>query len=149
MNSYDPINLLLVEDNPGDQKLFKTSLKLQNISNTLKVTESGEHALDHLDTIVSSSGTYKKPDIILLDLNMPGIGGKEFLKRVKSDSRLRSIPVIVLTTSDCEKDIHDCYDLQAAGFIKKPVSLDGFLNVIDILQQYWFKVCKLHTRIGY
>ena len=82
------------------------------------------------------------PDLILLDLNMPGMGGKELLKLVKADEELRSIPVVILTTSDADKDILESYELQASGYIKKPVSIDEFAVVMRDLSEYWFVICK-------
>ena len=86
------------------------------------------------------------PDLILLDLNMPGIGGKEFLKCIKADNQLDTIPVVILTTSDSDQDIIDSYKLHASGYIKKPVSLIGFKDVLRDLEEYWFVICKRVTK---
>ena len=82
------------------------------------------------------------PDLILLDLNMPGMGGKELLKRIKADSRLDTIPVVILTTSDSDQDIIETYKLHASGYIKKPVTLQGFQEVFAQLEGYWFTICR-------
>ena len=142
MPELEPITILLVEDDPADQKLIKTSLKHQRIANELRIVNSGEEALDFLH----HSGNYVKdaphPDLILLDLNMPGMGGKEFLKRIKDDENLKHIPVVILTTSESERDIVDGYKLQASGYVNKPVTLDEFKEVMEKIEAYWFVLCK-------
>ena len=142
MPELEPITILLVEDDPADQKLIKTSLKHQRIANELRIVNSGEEALDFLH----HSGNYVKdaphPDLILLDLNMPGMGGKEFLKRIKDDDNLKHIPVVILTTSESERDILDGYKLQASGYVNKPVTLDEFKEVMEKIETYWFVLCK-------
>lgn len=142
MEESRPAVILLVEDDPGDQKLVRSSLTSQRIANELHIVSSGEEALDFL----YQRGKYRdapRPDLILLDLNMPGMGGKEFLRRVKSDERLRSNPVVILTTSDLEQDILDSYKLQASGYVKKPVDLHEFKEVMKEIGEYWFVICKL------
>jgi len=84
--------------------------------------------------------------LILLDLNMPGMGGKEFLKQIKADEVLKQIPVVILTTSNAERDIMDSYKLQAAGYVHKPVSLDEFKQVMGEIEDYWFMLCKLPSK---
>lgn len=142
MVRMEPLTILLVEDDPADQKLIKTSMKHQRIANELRIVNSGEEALDFLH----HCGNYVKdahhPDLILLDLNMPGMGGKEFLKRVKDDESLHHIPVVILTTSDSEKDILDSYKLQASGYVNKPVTLDEFKKVMEKIEAYWLLLCK-------
>jgi len=95
--------------------------------------------LHHRDNY--SNGT-PRPDLILLDLNMPGMGGKEFLRRIKGDENLKQIPVVVLTTSDSERDIIDSYNLHASGYVRKPVTLDEFKKVMEKIEEYWFLICK-------
>lgn len=146
MDTLSPVNILLVEDNPADQKLFGTSLKLQKVDSNLSVANCGEDAITFLEA-AGSQPNQPIPDIILLDLNMPGIGGKEFLRRIKAVEKFKIIPVVVLTTSDSQTDIKECYQLQACGYIKKPVTLKGFLDIIKVLEDYWFKTCKLVTRM--
>jgi CheY-like chemotaxis protein len=141
MEIYKAVTIMLVEDDPGDQKLIKTSLKEQKITNTPLVFSCGEDALEYLQkTKNDSSATV--PDLILLDLNMPGMGGREFLRQVKSDPTLEIIPVVILTTSDADRDILESFRLQAAGYIKKPVNLPDFQEVIQTLSDYWFTICK-------
>ncbi len=140
MEIYKSVTIMLVEDDPGDQKLIKSSLKEQRIANTPIVFCCGEDALEHLKKCKDENKVL--PDLILLDLNMPGMGGREFLRQIKSDAALSIIPVVVLTTSDAEKDILESFKLQAAGYIKKPVDLHEFQEVIQTLSDYWFTICK-------
>ncbi|MEA2052627.1 MAG: response regulator [Euryarchaeota archaeon] len=143
MEKIRPASILLVEDDPGDQKLIKISLKKQKIANELYIVGSGEEAVDFL----YHSGKYSEgtplPELILLDLKMPGMGGKEFLRRIKQDEKMKKIPVVILTSSDSEKDILDSYNLQASGYVKKPVELEDFKRVMKEIEAYWFIICKL------
>lgn len=142
MADLGSIKIMLVEDDPGDRKLIKGALLKQKIGNEVIVAESGEDALDYLANSKAGNGEYPSPDLILLDLNMPGMGGKEFLRRIKNDDATDTIPVVILTTSDSEKDILESYKLHAAGYIKKPLSLQGFLDVMESLEDYWFVICR-------
>ncbi|TET39949.1 MAG: response regulator [Dehalococcoidia bacterium] len=146
MTELEAITILLVEDDPGDQKLIKTSLKDQKIANDVYVAASGEEALDFLYHRGSYSNGSPRPDLILLDLNMPGMGGKEFLRRIKDDEHFKKIPVVILTTSDAERDIIDSYRLQASGYVNKPVTLAEFKEVMKKIEEYWFVLCKLPPR---
>jgi CheY-like chemotaxis protein len=137
-----PVTILLVEDDPADQKLIRTSLRNQRIANDLWVVNSGEEGMDFLHRRGDYSDGTPRPDLILLDLNMPGMGGKEFLKRIKNHEGLKSIPVVILTTSDSDKDIVDSYNLQASGYVRKPVTLDEFREVTRKIEEYWFVLCK-------
>ena len=137
-----PTNILLVEDDPADQKLIKTSLRDQKVANDLYAVSSGEEGLDFLYGRGDYQGKKIRPDLVLLDLNMPGMGGKEFLKKVKADENLKYIPVVILTTSSEERDIIESYKLQASGYVNKPVSLDEFKDVIRQIKEYWFILCK-------
>ena len=142
MVRIEPLTILLVEDDPADQKLIKTSMKNQRIANELRIVNSGEEALDFLQHGGDYSDDCPRPDLILLDLNMPGMGGKEFLKRIKDDENFKQIPVVILTTSDSERDILDSYKLQASGYVNKPVTLDEFKKVMERIKEYWFVLCK-------
>ncbi len=142
MKALKQVTILLVEDDPGDQKLIKKSLSNQKIANYLYIAENAEDALYYLSRSKAGDSDCPKPELILLDLNMPGMGGKEFLKRIKADDELDTVPVVILTTSDSEKDIIDSYKLQAAGYIKKPVSLQDFQETLGKLEEYWFVICK-------
>jgi CheY-like chemotaxis protein len=143
VNRVAPLTILLVEDDPADQKLLKASMRNQKIANDLHIADSAEEALIFLNSCGENGDESAKPELILLDLNMPGIGGKEFLKQVKASEGLKHIPVVILTTSNSEKDIIDSYRLQAAGYVHKPVSLDEFKQVMGEIEDYWFVMCKL------
>jgi CheY-like chemotaxis protein len=147
MEELKPAIILLVEDDPGDQKLVKVSLQKQRIANELHVVGSGEEALDFLYQRGKYQGGAPRPDLILLDLNMPGMGGKEFLRLIKEDEELKTNPVVILTTSDSEQDIIDSYSLQASGYVKKPVDLNEFKEVMKQIGEYWFVICRLPPKI--
>ncbi len=136
------INILLVEDNPGDIRLTKEVLKEGKIQNTLSVITDGEEAL----LFLKRKGSYKDerlPDIILLDLNLPKKDGREVLAEIKADPELLRIPVIVLTTSSAEKDILSMYGHHANCYITKPVDFDQFINVIRSIEDFWLSIVKL------
>ena len=112
------------------------------VDNELYIVSSGEEGLDFLYGRGDHSGKKIRPDLILLDLNMPGMGGKEFLKKIKEDETLKHIPVVILTTSSAERDIVESYKLQASGYVNKPISLDEFKDVVRQIEEYWFMLCK-------
>ena len=142
MEELAPLVILLVEDDIADQKLIKTSLRSEKIANELYSVQTGEEGLDFLYRRGNYSNGTPRPDLILLDLNMPGMGGKEFLRRVKEDEEVKEIPVVILTTSDAERDIIDSYKLQASGYVHKPVTLEEFKEGMKKLKEYWFVLCK-------
>jgi len=142
METLQPVTILLVEDDKADQKLIKKSLTRQKLANEILTAETAEQALDYLSHDSEDDNERPRPDLILLDLNMPGMGGKEFLRIIKADDRLDTIPVVILTTSDSERDILESYKLHASGYIKKPVNLRGFQQVMSKLEEYWFIICK-------
>jgi CheY-like chemotaxis protein len=133
MEELAPLLILLVEDDLADQKLIKISLRNEKIANDLYTVQTGEEGMDFLYHRGNYSDGTPQPDLILLDLNMPGMGGKEFLKQ---------IPVVILTTSEAEKDIIDSYKLQASGYVHKPVTLEEFKEAMKKLKEYWFVLCK-------
>jgi CheY-like chemotaxis protein len=143
VHSIASLTILLVEDDRADQKLIKASRGKQKIVNDLCIASSAEEALHLLRSSGNHVGAITRPDLILLDLNMPGMGGREFLKQVKADEGLKQIPIVILTSSNSEKDIVDSYRLQAAGFVRKPANLDEFERVIAAIEHYWFVLCKL------
>jgi len=143
MEELAPLGILLVEDDLADQKLIKISLRNEKIANDLYTVQTGEEGIDFLYHRGNYSDGTPQPDLILLDLNMPGMGGKEFLRRIKEDERLKQIPVVILTTSEAEKDIIDSYKLQASGYVHKPVTLEEFKGAMKKLEEYWFLLCKL------
>lgn len=139
----EPLDILLVEDDAADQKLIKSMIEKQGIACDLCVARSAEEALDVLGSGKGSNGGFTRPGLIILDLNMPGMGGREFLKHVKADEGLKQIPVVILTCSTSERDILDSYQLQAAGFITKPAGLVELERVIGEIVEYWSNLCRL------
>jgi chemotaxis family two-component system response regulator Rcp1 len=145
INNMQTVEILLVEDNPGDIRLIVEVLKEGKIHNHLSVVEDGEEALAYL----RREGSYQDvilPDIILLDLNLPKISGTEVLAEIKKDPMLKHIPVIILTTSEAEQDILKAYDLHANCYITKPVNLDQFLTVVRSIENFWLTIVKLPRR---
>ena len=137
-----PVEILLVEDNPGDVRLVKESLKDIKVLNNLRVAKDGQEALDFLHR----EGDYAEvphPDLILLDLNLPKKDGREVLAEIKVDDNLKRIPVVVLTTSKAEEDILKSYNLQANCYITKPVDLDEFIKVVKSIKDFWLTIVKL------
>jgi CheY-like chemotaxis protein len=142
-NSEKQILILLVEDDPGDQKLIKTAIMGQGYEVNLMIASCGESAMNYLQMCKEDSEKCQKPCLILLDLNMPGMGGKEFLRKIKADDELCAIPVVVVTTSDSETDIRECYELQAAGYIQKPAMPEEFNDILKKLTRYWFSLSAM------
>ena len=137
-----PIEILLVEDNPGDVRLTKEALKEGKVCNKLHVAEDGDKALAFLRQGGSYAGA-PRPDLILLDLNLPKRDGRELLAEIKTDPSLRRIPVVILTTSRAEEDILKTYDLHANCYITKPVDLEQFIGVVKAVEDFWLTVVKL------
>ena len=142
MKGLEPLVILLVQDDLADQKLIKTSLRNEKIANDLYSVQTGEEGIDFLYRRGNYSNGAPQPDLILLDLNMPGMGGKEFLRQIKEEERLKQIPVVILTTSEAENDIIDSYKLQASGYVRKPVTIEEFKKAMKQLKEYWFVLCK-------
>jgi len=136
------INILLVEDNPGDVILTQEAFIEHQLRNDLHVATDGREALAFLRREAGYEDT-PRPDIVLLDLNLPGLNGREVLKEIKSDPALKSIPVVVLTTSADEADICEAYRAHANCFITKPVDLDQFLEAIKTVHTFWIEIVKL------
>ncbi len=139
------VEILLVEDNPGDVGLTEAALEESKIRNTLHVVNDGEAALSFLRREGDDSFA-PRPDLILLDLNLPKKDGREVLSEIKSDPDLKRIPVVVLTASDAEQDILKSYDLQANCYISKPLDLDSFVKVISAIEEFWLAIVKLPPR---
>lgn len=136
------IDILLVEDNPGDVRLTQEAFKDGMLRNNLHVAMDGEQAMDFL----YRRGQFPdvpRPDLILLDLNLPKMNGREVLAAIKQDESLKRIPVVVLTTSQDEADITESYRQFASSYIVKPVSMEKFLKVVSSFKQYWLSVVKL------
>ena len=138
MDSTETIVVLLVEDDPADQKLVRRALENQGLTCELHVAQSGEEALEYLESCTEGNTDKPTPDVILLDLNMPGMGGREFLRQIKADDKWCSTPVIILTTSGSETDIEQCYKLQASGYLQKPTAPKDFQQALKKLVKYWF-----------
>ena len=138
----EPVEILLAEDNPGDVKLTEKALERGKLVNNLHVVTDGVEALAFL----RQEGEYAeepRPDLVLLDLNMPRKDGREVLEDMKADEDLRRIPVVVLTSSDAEEDIVQSYDLHANAYLTKPVDFDGLLEIVNSLEEFWLSVVKL------
>jgi two-component system, chemotaxis family, response regulator Rcp1 len=137
-----PVRILLVEDNPGDARLTVEVFKYNKMPKTLSVVEDGVEALAFL----RQEGKYAsalRPDLILLDLNLPKKDGRQVLAAIKSDANLRRIPVVVLTTSRDQEDILKAYDLNANCFLTKPVDFEQFANLVQAIEEFWLKVVEL------
>ena len=137
-----PEEILLVEDNPGDVRLTKEALKEGKVYNNLHWAKDGVEAMEFL----RREGKHAKaprPDIILLDLNLPKKDGREVLKHIRGNENLKSIPTVILTTSDAALDINQSYKLQANSYLSKPVQLDKFESVVRSINDFWFEKAKL------
>ncbi|MEA3640928.1 MAG: response regulator [Lamprobacter sp.] len=135
--------VLLVEDETADADLVRMAFEESRLLVTLHHVVDGVEALKFLRRETEAFAAVPRPDLILLDLNMPRMNGREFLQEVKQDDSLRPIPVVVLTTSDVERDIVESYGLGAAGYVVKPVDLDQLIHAIQGMERYWFTVVKL------
>lgn len=137
-----PVEVLLVEDNPGDVRLTREALRDGKVSNHLSVVQDGVEAMRFL----RREGPYAdapRPDVVLLDLNLPKKDGRQVLQEIKGDEALRTIPVVILTSSEAERDITGAYALQANCYITKPVDLDQFITVVRSIEDFWFSIVKL------
>jgi len=138
----DPVEILLAEDNPGDAKLTKKAFEQGKILNNLHIVEDGVAALEFL----RKDGEYRdkpRPDLVLLDLNMPRKDGWEVLEEIKDEPDLAPIPVIVLTSSEAEEDIVKSYELQANAYLTKPVDFKGFMEIVNGFEEFWLSVVKM------
>jgi len=140
--SVETIDILLVEDNPGDVRLTKEALKDAKVLNDVHVVQDGVEAM----LFLHREGKFSKmptPDLILLDLNLPKKDGREVLAEIKQDEKLKRIPVVVLTTSKADEDIIRSYNLHANAYITKPVDLNRFIEIMHTLQEFWFSIVRL------
>lgn len=139
-------DFLLVEDNPGDVRLTQEALRSHKVQNNLHVVSDGEEAMAFL----RKQGKYAnapRPDIILLDLNLPRKDGREVLADIKSDPNLKTIPVVVITSSEAEQDVIKSYNLNANCYVTKPVNLDQFIKVVQSINDFWLTIVKLPSSI--
>ena len=145
MENFKIIDILLVEDNVGDARLAKEALKESKIRNKLHIVNDGMAATDFL----FKRNDYKdapKPDLIILDLNLPKKDGREVLAEIKADDNLKSIPVVILTISKAEEDILKAYNLHANCYITKPLDFDKFIEVVKSIEDFWLTIVKLHNK---
>ena len=140
-----PIEILLVEDNPGDVRLAVEAFRDARVRNQLHIVDDGVEAMSFLRR-EGQYGGVPRPDLILLDLNLPRRDGREVLADIKQDADLRRIPVVILTSSAAEQDILQAYNLHANSYITKPVHLDQFLKVIRSIEDFWLVIVKLPPR---
>lgn len=138
-----PITILMADDDPDDRLLVKEAFEENHLLNNLETVEDGEELMDFLYRRGEFSDTTITPGLILLDLNMPKKSGLEALKEIKSDERLRRLPVVILTTSKAEEDIVRSYDLGVNSFIVKPVTFDSLVELIKDLNKYWFQIVEM------
>jgi len=136
-----PIDILLVEDNPGDVRLTQEALAEAKVRNRLHVVRDGEAAMDFLRRS-GEHGAAPRPDLVLLDLNLPKLSGMEVLQAMKDEPKLRQIPVVILTTSEAEEDVLRGYQLQASAYVTKPVDLDRFLGLVQAIDDFWLAVVR-------
>ena len=142
-----PVQILLVEDNAGDVVLTREGLGEAKVANEVHVVSDGEQAMRFLRQ-EGEHATAPRPDLVLLDLNLPRKDGREVLEEVKGDPALRRIPVIVLTTSEAEQDILRSYDLHANGYVTKPLDIEDFLTAVRQIEGFWLELVRLPTEAG-
>jgi CheY-like chemotaxis protein len=144
-NQARPVTILMADDDPDDRQMTKEAFEESRLANDLRFVEDGSELLDYL----RRHGKYKnptlspRPGLILRDLNMPKKDGRQALKEIKADPKLKKIRIIILTTSNAAEDIHRCYDLTAASFITKPVTFDALVDVVKTLGKYWLEIVEL------
>ena len=139
------VEILMVEDNPADIRLTKEAFKDAKVLNNMHIVVDGEEAMAFL----RREGNYPdapRPDLILLDLNLPKKDGREVLAEIKKDPELKRIPIVVLTTSDDEKDVFKAYDLHVNAYVKKPVDLHQFMKVVEAVEDFWLTVVRLPVK---
>lgn len=141
----EPIKILLIEDDPGDVLMTREALEERKVMNDLYVVNNGEDAISFL-TRQGAHVDAPRPDLILLDLNLPRLDGREVLARIKADEELRRIPVVVLTTSEAEEDILRSYDLHANAYVTKPVDFEQFSKVVREIDDFFISIVRLPPR---
>jgi two-component system response regulator len=139
----EPKHILLVEDNPDDEQLTLRAMSLSEVPNVIRVVRDGAEAIDAL---LGSSSRSPLPDLVLLDLKLPRLSGLEVLSRIRADSATRALPVVILTSSDEDRDIVESYNLGANSYIRKPVDFDEFIEVVHQLGLYWLMMNRTSSR---
>jgi CheY-like chemotaxis protein len=144
-----PITILMADDDSDDRQLTREALEDARLINDIRFVENGEELLDYLHRRGSFAPPAEapRPGLILLDLNMPRKDGREVLKELKQDPELRSIPVVVLTTSKSDEDIYRSYDLGVNSYIVKPVTFEALVDILQTLEKYWFEIVELPGRV--
>jgi chemotaxis family two-component system response regulator Rcp1 len=140
--NHNPVEILLVEDNPGDVRLVREALKNAKVHNNLHIAQDGVAALDFL-LGKSNNPEHIRPGVVLLDLNLPKKDGREVLRDIKQNPKLRTIPVVVMTSSTDEEDIWRAYDAQANCYITKPVTFDQLMKVVQTIEDFWLSLVQL------
>lgn len=142
---HELVQILLVEDNPGDVRLTREALKEAKFRNKVEVVGDGVEALAYLHQQGQYSGAMR-PHLIMLDLNLPRMDGREVLAAIKKDADLRRIPVVVLSSSEAESDIARAYELHANAYVTKPVDINHFLQVVKAIEEFWVEIVKLPSQ---
>jgi CheY-like chemotaxis protein len=145
MMTETSVVILLADDDPDDRAFTIRALRQNRLANDVRTVEDGEELMDYLHRRghYAGEGAAPRPDVILLDLNMPRKDGREALEEIKQDPQLRKIPVVVLTTSEAEQDILQTYDLGVNAFVTKPVTFEGLVNAIRVMSDFWFEIVRL------
>ena len=145
MNQTSPITILMADDDADDRRLTKEALEESRLVNPIRFVEHGEELMAYLRHTgkFAQPESSPRPGLILLDLNMPRLDGRAALKEIKSDPELRTIPVVVLTTSKADEDVFQSYDLGVNSYIVKPVTFDALVDVLQTLGRYWFEIVEL------
>ncbi len=142
----EPKTILLVEDNADDEQLTLRAMRQSEVPNIIRVARDGAEALDHL---FGASASPRLPDLVLLDLKLPKVSGLEVLQKIRADQRTRSLPIVVLTSSDEERDIVESYNLGANSYIRKPVDFDEFIDAVRQLGLYWLSMNRTRNNTGF
>ncbi len=144
-NKKKNLIILMAEDDQDDQLLTEEALEENDMPTSLYIVENGEELMDYLNQVApyNDDAKFPRPNLILLDLNMPKKDGREALKEIKADPKLRQIPIVALTTSQAEDDIYRSYDLGVSSYITKPVTFGALVTVMQVLSQYWFETVEL------
>ena len=150
MHSFQSVQILLVEDNPDDVEITTRALAKSRIGNGLAVVRDGQEALDYLRREGDYGGNpdLPRPDLVLLDINLPRVNGLEVLARIRSDKAIARLPVIMLTASSQEEDIVRSYDAGANSFIQKPVEFEKFVHALEVIGEYWLVVARLPPKVA-